>query len=309
METMTTKDFANSFGVSSEIFSESLVSKIKNFNFNYTVIKGAEYQKLVLKILKRIDSDTQIIGSDERTQIWHNGWKENLDEFINSNYDEKKLKPKFIRDSNIVRLNQQYVRTEDKDFEINFVEIYRHFFIENYFGIVDNIYEFGCGTGFNLLAVESIFPNKNLYGSDFVESSIDLVNEISKVKKIKLSGSLFNMLEPNYSYKVKANSGVFTFGSLEQLASKVDDILKYFVSMKPKICIHTEPTMELYDDTILNDYLAKKFQNKRGYTSGLLTKLKEYESEGKINIIQIKRLNFGSLYMEGYNLIVWEINS
>jgi hypothetical protein len=243
MERITINDFANSFGVSSDVFSQNLIAKIKNFNFKYRVITGDEYENLVLEILKNIDKDKQIIGSDNRTQIWHNGWNENLDEFVKSNYNEKALKPKFIRDRNIVRLNKQYVRTEDKDFELNFIEIYRHFFIENYFGSCDNVYEFGCGTGFNLLAVDSIFPNKNLYGSDFVQSSVDLVNEIANSRKINLSGYLFNMLKPDYNYKIKDNSAIFTFGSLEQLSGKVADILEYFISMRPKICIHTEPVM------------------------------------------------------------------
>jgi len=307
MENIDINKFAESFGINSNIFSENLKLKIKSLNFNYEVIEGDEYHNLVLEILKTIDLDRQIIGADERTETWSKGWKENLDEFIQSGYDEKKLKPKFIRDRNIVRFNQQYIRTEDNNFELNFIEIYRHFFIENYFNSVDHIYEFGCGTGFNLLAASSIFSDKALHGSDFVQSSVDLVNEIAKAKNINLNGNLFDMLKPDYSYKIEDNSGIFTFGALEQLASKVDDILEYFITMKPKICIHTEPAMELYDDEVLNDYLAKKFQNKRGYTSGLLGKLKALENEGRIDIIAVKRLNFGSLFMEGYNQIIWKL--
>ena len=48
------------------------------------------------------------------------------------------------------------------EFELNFVKVYHRWFLENYFHPFDNIYEFGCGTGFNLVVASEIFPNKNL---------------------------------------------------------------------------------------------------------------------------------------------------
>ena len=178
--------------------------------------------------------------------------------------------------------------------------------MEKYFSNVENIYEFGCGTGFNLLRASEVFPEKNLYGSDFVQSSVDLVNEISKSKDLNLEGYLFDMLNPDYNYKILPNSGIFTFGALEQLASDLDPMLQYILKSKPSICLHTEPAVELYDtENCLEDYLAAKFQNQRGYSSGLINKLNKLSEDKKIELIQIKRLNFGSLFMEGYNLIVW----
>ena len=71
------------------------------------------------------------------------------------------------------------------------------------------------------------------------------------------------MLSPDYDYQILQNSGIFTFGSLEQLASDVDPILNFFISKKPNICVHTEPVIELYDkENNLSDFLAAKFQDK-----------------------------------------------
>ena len=309
MNEFTTQDFATSFGVNVNEFSKDLIQQIEKLNLKYIKVENEDYQLLILEILKKIEGDTQVIGSSSRTDTWYQGWKENLDEFKKSNYDINALKPNFIRDDNVVRFNKNYIKPENKNFELNFVEIYRQFCFEKYASKYANIYEFGCGTGFNLLAASSMFPNKMLYGSDFVQSSVDLVNEIAKSKKINLKGDLFNMLEPNYNYKIHPDSIVFTFGALEQLASKVDKIFDYWIEMKPSLCIHTEPVMELYEDNNLSDYLAKKFQNKRGYTHGLLDKLHHLESEGKIEILKIKRLYFGSLFMEGYNQLIWKPKS
>ena len=54
------------------------------------------------------------------------------------------------------------------------------------------------------------------------------------------------------------------------------------------------------------DYLAAKFHSKRGYTMGYLPRLKQLELDGKIEILNVKRLNFGSLFFEGFTNIIWK---
>ena len=132
------------------------------------------------------------------------------------------------------------------------------------------------------------------------------MNTIAESKNIPLKGDLFDMINPDSSYQIRQNSGVFTFGSLEQLASKLDNMLEYLIDQKPQLCVHTEPAIELYDSTNLSDYLAIKFQGKRGYSDGLLSKLQKLQDAGKIELIKVKRLYFGSMFMEGYNLFVWK---
>jgi hypothetical protein len=306
MKTLTVSDFALSFGVDKNTFSNSCRQLILDTNFCYRYIKGKELESLLMRIITRIDEDQQVIGALDRKEVWEKGWQENLDEFNKSNFDEKMLVPKFIRSNNPIRYNQRYIFPEHPEFELNYVRVFRKWYLEHYFAKVENIYEFGCGTGFNLLAAAELFPKKKFFGSDFVQSSINLLNTIGKSKKISLSGALFDMINPNYDYHIQDNSGIFTFGSLEQLASKTDNMLNYLITQKPEICVHTEPALELYDPTNLSDYLAIKFQGKRGYTTGLIPKLKKLESEGKIELLKVKRLYVGSLYMEGYNLIVWK---
>lgn len=309
MENFGKTDFAASFGANVTDFSPALIDLIESYDFQYRSPSKEELDGLILEVLKKIDQDTQIIGAMERTEVWQKGWKENLDSFREGGFSEASLVPKFVRPGNPVRLNQQYVFPSTDKFELNFIDVYRHWFLEKYLSDVENIYEFGCGTGFNLLAASKIFPTKQLWGSDFVQSSVDLVNEIASSKGLNLSGDIFNMLSPSPDYEVKENSGVFTFGSLEQLASDLDPMLNYLLSQKPKICVHTEPAVELYDsENNLYDHLAAKFQSKRGYSSGLIPRLKRLESEGKIQILAIKRLYFGSFFLEGYNHIAWRVD-
>ena len=305
LKNFTIKDFCSSFGIKEKELSLSVKKLIGNLDFSYKEINNQKLENLILKILKIIDIDKQIIGHKKRKNVWEKGWKENLNEFRDSNYDESKLIPKFIRFGNPIRLNQKYVIPSNPEFELNFVTVCRQWVLEYYFNNIKNIYEFGCGTGFNLLAASKLFPNKSLFGSDFVQSSVDLINEISHSKDINLKGDFFDLINPNYEYKIKKNSGIFTFGALEQLAGKIDEILEYLIVQKPKICVHIEPIIELYDENNLIDYLAIKFQSKRGYTDGLLSKLYNLKNNKKIEILKVKRLFFGSLLMEGYNLVAW----
>ena len=64
--------------------------------------------------------------------------------------------------------------------------------------------------------------------------------------------------------------------------------------------------IELYDYKNLPDYLGIKFQSKREYSPGSIEKVQQLEKKKKANIIKIKKVEFGSLMIEGYNLLVWE---
>ena len=147
---------------------------------------------------------------------------------------------------------------------------------------------------------------KQIYGFDFVQSSVDIVNEISKFYNFNSEGKIFDIINPDFKIHLDENSLIFTAGVIEQIAGKFDKFIDYILQMKPKLVVNSEPIYELYDQDNLFDYLAAKFHYKRGYTRGYLTRLLELEKEGKIEIIKLKRLNFGSLLMEGYTCIVWK---
>ena len=304
MNNLGVEEFSFHFGADPQSFSEKCKALISSLDFSYENIEGQQLESLILSILKRIDEDKQIIGAKDRTEVWSKGWQENLDQFLVNDNNES-LVPKFIRPNQPLRLNGKYVMPADSQFELNFVKVWRHWLLEEYFSEVDNIFEFGCGTGFNLVAASEIFPNKKLFGSDFVQPAVDLVNATAKKNNLELNGELFNMLEPRADYKIPEGSGVITFGSLEQLASNLEPMIDYLLDASPDIIAHTEPAIEFYDDTKLNDYLAIKFQGNRGYSAGLLPIFKRLEKQGKIELIKAKRLFFGSLYMEGYNAFVW----
>jgi hypothetical protein len=93
---------------------------------------------------------------------------------------------------------------------------------------------------------------------------------------------------------------------MEQLGSNFEPFLQYLLSNPVSLCLHLETIKELYDDRYLTDYLALKFDSKRGYLSGFLPRLQELEREGRVEILRAQRIFFGSLYHDSYSLIVWK---
>lgn len=270
------------------------------------MLQGAERDRAIVDVLKRIDADTQKIASVERRDVWERGWREAFDEYVSSGHSEEALVPRFIRPNQPVRLNGEYVVPSNPKFELDFVRMLREWMFREYFAQVPEVHEFGCGTGFNLIALSEIFPDKTLCGSDFVPASVELVKEIARAKKLRLTARDFDMTAPDPTYPLQPGSGIFTFGSLEQLGGRFEPFLQFLIERRPTICVHIEPTVELYDENELIDYLAARFHRKRGYTEGFLPRLRQLEASGRIELVKIRRLGFGSLMMEGYSLLVWK---
>lgn len=302
---VTVEDFARSFGTTSDDIPEECLKLISTIDFGYEIVTGQERDNVILNVLKKIDADTQIIAAPDRQDAWEKGWEENFKSFIEKGYDLRTLIPKFIRPNQLIRFSGNYIKPKNPLFELDYFKVFRLWIFRKYLKDVDSIYEFGCGTGFNLVELANMYPGKNLYGSDFVPSSRDLINKIAQVYKFNLKGFLFDMLKPDEKITIDKNSAVYTFGSIEQLGSKFEAFLQYLLKQSPKLCINLEPTVELYDQDNLFDYLAVKFHVKRGYTRNYLPRLNELESQGKIEILKVKRLHFGSMFMEGFTYIIW----
>jgi len=279
MKSLNVEDFANSFGTTINGFSNELMTLISNMDFRYHVYEGKARDQLILKILKAIDNDRQLVGAEERKDVWLKGWEENLNSFIENEFDFEALTPKFIRKDRPVRYNGQYIQPNNTSFELDFNTIFRSWLFQNYFSEYENIYEFGCGTGFNLVLLDKLLPGRSLHGLDFVKSSVDLINLIGEKKDINLKGHLFDMVTPDENLEIAENSAVFTFGAIEQLASKYENFIDFLIDRKPRLCAHIEPTVELYNEDELIDYLSIKFHKKRGYTEGLLPYLQELEKK------------------------------
>src|SRR3990167_9411408 len=93
---ITIEDFASSIGVDTADISDDCRRMIAKTDLRYRVLEGAELNKVILDVLKRIDSDRQKIASPGRRLEWQMGWEENLEDFIQQGHAPEALTPKFL---------------------------------------------------------------------------------------------------------------------------------------------------------------------------------------------------------------------
>lgn len=308
--TLGHQDFAKSFG--SDLDPVTL-AEIDKHDFSMIPVVGAERDSLIVNIIDRIRNDNQIVGHPSRTEVWQIGWKENYDSY-SQDAETKNLLPKFIRAGKPIRWQGKFYVPSDPWFEVNYTRVLRsHLFFRMTLAVTGKVllHEFGAGTGWNLLHAHEWFTDQNvdheLFASDFVDSAVELHTELASRENLPLSSRIFDMKNPDYGYGISQpeQSVVLTMGALEQLAGEIVPMIDYLIAHQPRLVIHMEPAIEKYDLSTLEDYLASWFQGQRGYSSGLSSLLERKSLEGEIDLLENRRLGFGSQMMEGFNIFIW----
>jgi len=303
---LTVEGFAQLFGTTIDDIPQDCRGLITEMDFCYTKLDSNYRDKVLLHVLQRIDSDQLTVVGRGKEAIWEKGWSENLRNFLEKNYDTKELIPKYYRQGQVLRLHRDYITAREPNFEFNFFKILRLWLFRKYLKDVESIYEFGCGPGHNLVALAELYPEKRIHGLDWVEVSRDLVNKIAEVHKYNITGHLFDMFSPDENLEIPNNSAILTFGALEQLGDDYGLFLEFLLGKSPALCLNVEPFYELYDRAYLLDYLAVKSHEKRSYLTGYLDRLRQLESENKIEILKTQRMLFGSLNCDGWSFVLWQ---
>lgn len=303
--TLKEDDFAKLFKTQKKDFPIQCRDIIRRRDFRYRKVCLAERDKIITGILKKIDSNTLSVAGNARKSQWECGWAENLKEYART-HDVFSLTPKFIRPGQALRMNRDFIMPISNRFEFDFVDVLRRWLFFKYFRNKEVIYEFGCGSCQHLVVLSELFPEKQIIGLDWAFASIKIINKLAQFNKCNLKGKSFNLFKPDFNYKLSSNCAVFTVGTLEQLGRNFEPFLKYLIANKVSLCLHLETIKELYDDENLFDYLALKFDKKRGYLDGFLNRLNELEGDKKVQILKVQRIYFGSLYHDGYSLILWK---
>ena len=204
-----------------------------------------------------------------------------------------------------MRLNGDFIIANDPRFKFDFYNVLRHWLFREYFKDVGSIYEFGCGTAHNLVVLARMFPQKSIYGLDWIPEIKELIEILSKQYKLNMHAKVFDMEKPKFKMPVEDNSAFLTTWSLEQLGKRFESYLKFVLAKKPKIVIDINSFVELYNPDKLTEYLTIKFNNQRFYLEGYLDRLKELEKKGKITIHKIHNVHLGTLFHNGFSYVVW----
>jgi hypothetical protein len=158
-----------------------------------------------------------------------------------------------------------------------------------------------------LLRIGRSFPNLELTGLDWASSSQRIIDSIAVDSgNSKLFSHNFDYFNPDLKFKIPSESLILTIASLEQIGPDHKNFLDYLLDQSKSIVVNIEPISEVLSDNIELESLSKQYFKKRNYLNGYLTKLRELESEKKIRIISVDRSYFGSFFIEGYTVIIWQ---
>ena len=306
MKSLTYKDFGGLFGATEEEVNSFCGELIDKNEFNYRELSLEERDSLLLKIMGTIYNDDLKSAGENRKNDWESGWGENLNDFTASSYDIGKLIPKYYKNKVPCRLNQDFIMPVSDNFVYNVTDVFRNLIFRKYLSNYENIYEFGCGTAHNLVLLSSLYPDKNLFGYDWSKPTLDIIDILRGKLKLNISGGLFDFFNPPNDVNIEKHSAVFTFGALEQTGADHTKFVNFLLEQKPELVINIECLNELYDESILTDYLALKYHLKRNYLHNFISTLKNLESEGKIKIDNIYRQKFGNIYNDTHSYVIWK---
>lgn len=285
--------------------SDYIKQKIDNYNIWFSYLNKTEEELVYIKIINTLLDPYLVYSGKHRKIQWNDGWNENYIKFNKQN-DLRAVSPMYFGKYNVNRLGQRFVKALSPEYERKMLYIILDYLFDKYLREKKDIYEFGCGTGHNLLRVREINPFGNLYGLDWAKSSQKIIEKMSTSGLVKnITGFNFDFFKPNKKIKLKKDSAIYTVAALEQVGSDYKPFVAYILKNKPSICIHVEPIAELLDENRLIDNLSIKYFKKRNYLCGYLNYLRELESNGKIKILKSQRSYIGSMYIEGYSIIVW----
>ncbi len=302
---LTVAEFADLFGIDPAAMPHACVEMINKGDWKYSPYSTPERDQIILDFLRRIrDRQFSLVTEGDKSR-WLAGWGENLDGFKKSGGDLDALVPRYIRPNMPVRLFGDFVKTDDPYFEKHWFEVFREWLILTYLNGYDHIFEFGCGSGFNVARMAALYPNAVIHGLDWAEPSVEIVENLRTVKGLKTHGHLFDFFKPDYSLDIPPNSAVVTIGALEQTGDNNAQFLDFLMAKRPALVVHAEPTYDWYDPNSLVDHLALTAHDLRNFWRGYHDRLLKLEKQGSIEILKTKRAYFGSLVLEGYSQTVW----
>ena len=261
---ITAKDFEKVWKTK---LSPFMKRKIKEANLVYRDLTEEERDEAIIKNVEFLLTEQVTFAGEHRYDQWENGWAENLTAFNNN--EPNALVPRYFGKYKVNRFNQKFIMPFDKNFELKMTSTLESWLFDRYFKHLPTVYEFGAGTGHNLLRLREVNPKAELWGLDWVESSQRLIREVAKkLGDDKIKAHRFDYFSPDINFKLDPKGGVFTALSLEQTGDRYKDFVDYILKQKPAICVHIEPISEVLDKNHLLDFLSIEYAKKRKYLNG-----------------------------------------
>ena len=276
---LTKKNILTYFEVDEQLLSNDVVAYLDNlFPIEYNELNFKEYQEymtLVLQILNKLSFDID----------FDRNWIVILQNIVDNQKNDvtNSLKPIWFRDDKFYVIDKKFCTTNTEVLDWKYQLAIRNILFSKYLFDIDNVYDFGSGSGINIYLINQLFEKIKLHASDSSKVSVEILEELNTYLGIDVKYDMIDM-KKEINIDVEPNSAIITTSSLEQVGGDIDNFIDFVLQKKPKRVINIEPILEFAENNEF-DNLMKLYCEKRNYLKYYYSKLLHLERENKIKIL------------------------
>ena len=301
MQNKLTKDeVLNHFNILYDDLPKSIQLQLdKFFPIQYNELNSEQYNEYYELCLEMLNKKLEVDWQDDWFSVLQN---------LQTNDDNVKsiIRPKWFRKSAFVNIQNCLSLTETPYVDWEYQLITRQMLFYTHLKDIENICEFGSGSGTNFYLINKILQNKNFILSDISVTSLKIIQELKrKLNRNNLTYSNID-IEQDIDLQLPDNTAVITTSVLEQIGDNYKNFIKFILKEKPQIVINVEPIVELLDSKSRFDNVMNLYCEKRKYLTGYLTELEKLEKQKKIKIIMKKRTMVSGTFIEN-SVLIWKV--
>jgi len=301
MQNKLTKDeVLNHFNILYDDLPQSIQLQLdKFFPIQYDELNSEQYKEYYELCLEMLNKKLEVDWQDDWFSVLQN---------LRTNDDNVKsiIRPKWFRESAFVNIQNCLSLTETPYVDWEYQLITRQMLFYTHLKDIENICEFGSGSGTNFYLINEILQNKNFILSDISVTSLKIIEELKR--KLNRNNLIYSNIdiEQDIDLQLPDNTAVITTSVLEQIGDNYKNFINFILKEKPQIVINVEPIVELLDSKNGFDNVMNLYCEKRKYLAGYLTELEKLEKQKKIKIIMKKRTMVSGTFIEN-SVLIWKV--
>ena len=301
MQNKLTKDeVLNHFNILYDDLPESIQLQLdKFFPIQYDELNSEQYKEYYELCLEMLNKKLEV--------DWQDDWFNVLQNLRTNNENVKSIiRPKWFRKSAFVNIQNCLSLTETPYVDWEYQLITRQMLFYTHLKDIENICEFGSGSGTNFYLINEILQNKSFILSDISVTSLKIIEELKrKLNRNNLTYSNID-IEQDIDLQLPDNTAVITTSVLEQVGDNYKNFINFILKEKPQIVINIEPIVELLDSKGKFDNVMNLYCEKRKYLIGYLTELEKLERQKRIKIVMKKRTMVSGTFIEN-SVLIWKV--
>ena len=297
--------FARLFGTAPAQLPPDCLQLIQQGDFAYRTLAQEERDRIVIEVCKKIDSPTLTLAGQGGKERWEKGWNENLQDFIASGCDLKALVPKFVRPDQPIRFEHDYVMPRAAQFELEYYRVFRRWLFRSFLAESKLIYEFGCGTGYNLAELAELYPQTELHGLDWVSAPKEIIRLHGRAPRLPDDRARLRHAEPGSRAADAGRRHRPGHRGPRAIGTQWEPFLDFILERKPALFVHVDSILEWYERVPADRLPGGQVRPPAQVPGGLLAAPAAAGGAGAHRDPATQRSPFGSLFHDGYSLIVW----